>query len=558
MAGEQDLKAKIVIEAQDQASAVISRVAGQMGGLGTSLTRMAAIAGPVALALGAVGGALAGITRVGIGVSEQVEQLDLLATRTGVTVEALQVLQRQVKLMGGDAEGLATAFSFLNRAIATGDPLLKKLGITTTDTLQAFFQLSRAFEASDDTAKKTEIAFQLLGRGSASLLGVLPQLASGFDKTRASMEAAGGLMTGSVLQGARNLDKAADDLGASWTDLMTKLRATTVPTALAVVQALNDMWDALSGNKKPGTAGIDDEISRTQRRIAALESTAAGIQPLSPVDTSALQRLARVNAMLEEQKAKMRELIKSREDLETATERAARAEAKLGTTGATDALANVQLEEQKQKAQTLGELIADLQKNADNLLQTEAKLRGEGVLPLKPGPKAVEPDLILPRDTQDVLDEWNAKIDEMLTSAELLDSTFQAVFAGLEAGFHAAFTAIASGTASVGESLKMIWHGIVNAIISELARLAAFMAVKGILGLITGGGAARPVPFIALTAGGEDMLPVSMAKQAGGAEQPTTTVNIYSYDLRDGVRELASLSGVHRRANARLAYLGEY
>jgi hypothetical protein len=554
MAGEQDLKAKIVIEAQDQASAVISRLAGQMGGLGTSLTRMAAIAGPVALALGAVGGALAGITRVGVGVANQVEQLDLLSTRTGVTVEALQVLQRQVQLMGGDAEGLSTAFSFLNRAIATGDPLLKKLGITTHDTLQAFFQLSEAFAASDDTAKKTEIAFQLLGRGSASLLGVLPQLAAGFDKTKASMEAAGGLMTGSVLQGARNLDKAADDLGSSWTDLMTKLRATTVPTALAVVQALNDMWDALSGNKKPGTAGIDDEISRTQRRIAALEATAASIQPLSPIDTSALQRLARVNAMLDEQRAKMRELIKSREDLETATERAARAEAKLGKTGATDALANVQLEEQQKKAQTLGELIADLQKNADNLLETEAKLRGEGVLKLKPGPKAVEPDLILPRTTEDVMEEWNAKIDEMLSSAELLDSTFHAVFFGLQAGFHAMFTSIASGTATLGSVLKDMWHGIVNAIIAELARIAAVAAVKFVFSAI-----GLPIPKAGLTITptvGEETLAMALPNQA--AANPQTTVNIYSYDLRDGVRELASLSGVHRRANARLAYLGEY
>lgn len=555
MAGEQDLKAKIVIEAQDQASAVISRLAGQMGGLGTSLTRMAAIAGPVALALGAVGGALAGITRVGIGISEQVEQLDLLSTRTGVSVEALQVLKRQITLMGGDAESLATAFSFLNRSIATGDPLLKKLGITTHDTLEAFFQLSRAFAASDDTAKKTEIAFQLLGRGSASLLGVLPQLASGFDKTRASMEAAGGLMTGSVLDGARNLDKAADQLGSTWSDLMTKMRAATIPTALAVVQALNDMWDAATGRKKDPGEVMSREIERLQRQLDANLQFAQGLRQRGASDSyiKAIDDLiAKLQLRLGKIKGIRAEVESEEADILAAFDAADRTRA--GPSVIDDTI----LGEQEKRTQTLAEHIADLQKNADNLITTEAKLRGEGVLPLKPGPKATEPDLILPRDTQDVMDEWNEKIDEMLSSAELLDSTFQAVFAGLEAGFHAAFASIASGTASVGEALKMIWHGIVNAIIAELARLAAFMAVKGILSLLPGAGAAREVPFVALTAGGEDMLPVSMAKQGKGGDQPTTTVNIYSYDLRDGVRELASLSGVHRRANARLAYLGGY
>jgi hypothetical protein len=152
------------------------------------------------------------------------------------------------------------------------------------------------------------------------------------------------------------------------------------------------------------------------------------------------------------------------------------------------------------------------------------------------------------------MEEWNAKIDEMLSSAELLDSTFHAVFFGLQAGFHAMFTSIASGTATLGSALKDMWHGIVNAIIAELARIAAVAAVKFVFSAI-----GLPIPTAGLTITptvGEETLAMALPNQA--AEKPSTTVNIYSYDLRDGVRELASLSGVHRRANARLAYLGEY
>src|SRR3990172_836646 len=117
MAGEQDLKAQIVLEAQDQASAVLSRVAGEMGSLGTALTSLAGAGGGVGLLLAGIGVSLAGITKTGLGVAAQVEQLDLLSTRTGVSVEALQVLQQHVMEMGGDTESLGTAFTFLNRVI---------------------------------------------------------------------------------------------------------------------------------------------------------------------------------------------------------------------------------------------------------------------------------------------------------------------------------------------------------------------------------------------------------------------------------------------------------
>ena len=52
MAGEADLKAQIVIEAQDQASAVIKNLAGGLSQLGGAFSQIAGMAGPVGIAIG--------------------------------------------------------------------------------------------------------------------------------------------------------------------------------------------------------------------------------------------------------------------------------------------------------------------------------------------------------------------------------------------------------------------------------------------------------------------------------------------------------------------------
>jgi hypothetical protein len=79
---------------------------------------------------------------------------------------------------------------------------------------------------------------------------MMPQLAAGFASAKSSMEAAGGVMNDSVLKSARELDQAADQLDRSWANLMVNLRAKTLPVALDVTNALNDMWDAMSGREK--------------------------------------------------------------------------------------------------------------------------------------------------------------------------------------------------------------------------------------------------------------------------------------------------------------------
>jgi len=302
----EDLKAQVVIEAQDRASQVIQSVTGELGALGEAMDTIIGFGGGVGIALGAVAAGLGAITFAGVKLSDQVEQLQLLSTRTGVAAENLQVLQEEVKLMGGDVGTLTTALTFLNRSIAQGDPLLKKLGITSKDVMTVFTQLSDIFAHSTDSARKAEIGFQLMGRGSAELLGVLPQLSAEFGNTRRAMDEAGGLMKGDVLESAKKLDEQADHLKLTWDGLMTRMKVATLPTAQAVVGALNDMWDAIAGTGRDPASVARKQIEAAERELAAAQANLSFQKkreaPDDPLVTMAEARVAKLQMAVDKLK----------------------------------------------------------------------------------------------------------------------------------------------------------------------------------------------------------------------------------------------------------------
>lgn len=619
---------EIVLQARDEASAVINNVAGQLGGLGTVLTRLAQTAGPVGFGLAGVAAAAGGIVLVGAKLADTVEQLDLLASRTGVSIERLQVFRRVIEEAGGDPETLTTALSFLNRAIATGDPLLAKLGITTKDTFDAFMQLSQAFAGSEDTAKKTEIAFQLLGRGAGNLIGLMPSLGSAFRDMDAQMRATGGLIEGEVAAKARELDKDLDTLSRNWSGFLTRIQSATVPWAAEIVQQFNEVWDAITGKGKgrpTSTGEVDERIRRTQERISALESTAAGITPLSDLDRDAISRLAHINTLLDGQRERMRTLLKMRAEMETADEARARFESIGGGGGRrTDSLGGVSLEKpednaaMKAREERLKELqrilgvtrveavrvaaaldaIEDAKKRADitkaltlgpettasiedfnaRLVETEALLgvsreraiellRAFDEKRLKERREALESQLGLRYDrpagpelppggvrptSKQTADEWKEALDKLTDATGVADAMFGALFSGLQQGFSQAFSSIISGSATAAAVVRTIFKSLVDAILAELARIAAATVVKAIIkafGFGTPAGATT-TPYGLTTA--------SPGVGQFGSDRATTTVNIYSYDLRDGVRELQSITGGWRTANATVGYFKEY
>jgi hypothetical protein len=545
LAGEADLKAQIVIEAKDEASKVFQQLSGSLGQLGGAFQSIATAAGPVGIGLGVLVAGLGAVVATGKSLADQVEQLDLLAARTGVASENLQVLNSQIATMGGNTEALTGALTFLNRSIATGDPLLAQLGVTSKDTLTAFHQLSAAFAASEDTAKKTEIGFRLMGRGAGELIALMPKLSSGFDGAKKSLTEMSGVLSGDVLEAARALDREADQLDSNWAAMMTSMKAATLPIAKDIIQAFGDMFDAMSGRKK-SKAEIDtremdrlrDFITATEKGIDSAKTRAgteewvsywskavdtakaklellrltadqvnsdlsksvdapllkddlvdrAVLEPPKKVEKSAREELIeRIMRTMERTRPVATALVKELEEISDLQF----ADSIREQLGFLSEIPIQNLAEVSEEVARMAELFQNSEEEAAGMVERLKELGDERerqrILNELEGPH---------RDTvQDIMVKWQEAVVEMQDLALVVDETFGQLFQGLEQGFNTAFQGILTGTQTVGEAIKSIWHSVVNAIIAELARLAAVAAFKAFLSFLNpGAGIASVLP----------------------------------------------------------------
>lgn len=238
--------AEIIIKARDEASSVLNRVAGEVGGLSGTISRIAGAAGGIGLVAAAAVTAGTAVFAMGQRFADQVERLDRVAASAGTTTDKIQVLERAFKNAGLSEEEAGGALTFLNRAIGRSDPLLKALGITTRDAHEALLQLGDVFAGSEDAAKKQAIALKLTGRSSSELVGVLGTLRSAVAEARADMDKAGGIFGENTLRRGRELDKALDQLNTKWSSTMSALLATSAQAAPAVVKALTSILDAVT------------------------------------------------------------------------------------------------------------------------------------------------------------------------------------------------------------------------------------------------------------------------------------------------------------------------
>jgi hypothetical protein len=275
---------EILIRARDEATAQLQQVSSSLGGFSALVGRVASGLGPLGAVLAIIGAGAAAAGKAAHSLADEVERLDNLSKQTGVSVGNLQTMQQILREAGGSAEDANIAFNFLNRAIATQDPLLKKLGITTKDTWQAFNQLVQILAASKDHAARVEVAYQLLGRGSAVLLGKIDQLAQQLPNARSEMEKLGVVMSDKTLEGARALDKQTDELNRQWVGLTNGWKANTIPVALAMVAAFKELRDIIAeiSGKHVEVNALDvlnKQLADAEERLAKLKNPAPGAIP---------------------------------------------------------------------------------------------------------------------------------------------------------------------------------------------------------------------------------------------------------------------------------------
>jgi len=269
---------EILLKARDEATAQLKAAATATSGLNSALAGLSSIAGPVAAVTGALVAVGSAAINAAKSLAEEVEQLQNLSSQSGVSIQNLQTLQQLLKEAGGSAGDATQAINFLNRAIATNDPLLKKLGITTRDTWTAFNQLVQVLASSDDAAARTEVAFQLLGRGSTVLLGKIDSIAAQLPNARSEMEKLGVVMGADTVEAAKALDVQMDQLDRRWKGMVNTIKGAILPAVLSLFEAFNT---PPSGDQvlEKSVKRITLELDNAQKKLreARLDGNQTGI-----------------------------------------------------------------------------------------------------------------------------------------------------------------------------------------------------------------------------------------------------------------------------------------
>jgi hypothetical protein len=558
-----------------EAAALGAGASNLTGSLSTLAGGFVMIANPAFLAGAAVAAIGSAAVTSAMHLADSTEQLDRIAQRTGVAIEPLQVLRETMEEGGGNAESLTVALGWLNQQIGAGNPLLKTLGITTHDTFSAFRQLVTILNDTSDVGRRTDIAFQLMGRGSGELLGNLGELVSKYDEMSASMKDTGALVTEQAAGGFRRLDSATDSLHQSWKGLLTTMGTLTAPAANVVVSSLDRMLR--------GSIAFSREVR--EGAVGALEDLAAAAEKVRPVEMLDLPGGGQQAGAIER--------------------------ASYGGAGASAARVRVSTDDEKKAAEARAKAIGEIATNLraagmaardansaaaayyNTLQQVASTQAGLSLIFGKKGAKDLEGDWFSPeqrkigRESGLVAGQPVAQVLPQLTSGvkvlrkgvqEAIDDlqtlsdqeasmlTYSAtVFQDLGSLVGNSIDGWMAHVFASQDAWSQFWRTMVEDALQQLARLAEarlFMILLQLLGVST-------VPGVEITRqdpGWAGKIPVpTVGSQAGGAgaslangRGPVQHVTINAFTTRDAMQVLNMPGGSLRQANAQTRLQGAY
>lgn len=157
----------------------------------SSLTRLAAVGGPVAIAVTAVGAALTAATGYA---SKMAEAFDDLQDQTQLSTEYLSKLEYAARLNGSSLEESANMVTKMQRSLFEAKSgsvdmaiAMSKLGIDIDTAMQdgtgGVQTLAKAFAAMPDGMEKVRLMMDVLGKSGAKANGMLNDLADATDKS---------------------------------------------------------------------------------------------------------------------------------------------------------------------------------------------------------------------------------------------------------------------------------------------------------------------------------------------------------------------------------------
>jgi hypothetical protein len=107
------------------------------------------------------------------------DEMSKLAQRVGISTDSVAGLQLAFTQGGSTAQEMQASIARLSRGLTEGNDGIKRLGITSTDTIGALQQIADQFQAMPDGLQKTALAVQIFGRSGANLIPILNQGAKG-------------------------------------------------------------------------------------------------------------------------------------------------------------------------------------------------------------------------------------------------------------------------------------------------------------------------------------------------------------------------------------------
>lgn len=260
---------KVRIVAEDAASAVFSKLEGQVGSLtdkfgplGGTIEGAIGKIGPVGLAIAGVAGvaigAYEGIKRFAGGAIEAGDKLSDLSKQTGVAANTIAQYQAFLENSGSSAEGFAGAVGKMNVKLGEAragnkDAIasFRDLGLSMDDikSMSPEQALLKIADAVKNTSDPTAVAAGLnavFGKSWRELVPALSEGADGFAQAREQANALGLAMGPEFYSRADQTKDALDNVGRISSGLANKVAEQLMPTIKASADSFLK-WAATSG-----------------------------------------------------------------------------------------------------------------------------------------------------------------------------------------------------------------------------------------------------------------------------------------------------------------------
>jgi hypothetical protein len=162
-----DPRTKVVITAEDKASAVFGQVQNSIGKLSAAMPGLAA-----ALSVG-------GFTAMIKSTIDAADEMNDLSQKIGIAVKDLGTWKLAAESSGTSMESIAKGVKGLSGYMHDHAKELKAAGITATDAGGAMTQLADIFKAMPDGVEKTALAVKLFGKSGMDMIPMLNLGSSG-------------------------------------------------------------------------------------------------------------------------------------------------------------------------------------------------------------------------------------------------------------------------------------------------------------------------------------------------------------------------------------------